>query len=59
MLKWVWHGCYQFVLLNVKRKLNLDDFTYNKMLQKIIESNRVDLEKKNIIRSMKRKTRRC
>ncbi|HAU5339442.1 TPA: DNA alkylation repair protein, partial [Clostridioides difficile] len=25
---------------------------------KIIESNRVDLEKKNIIRSMKRKTRR-
>ncbi|HAU5129164.1 TPA: DNA alkylation repair protein, partial [Clostridioides difficile] len=37
---------------------NLDDFTYNKTLQKIIESNRVDLEKKNIIRSMKRKTRR-
>lgn len=37
---------------------NLDDFTYNKMLQKIIESNRVDLEKKNIIRGMKRKRRR-
>ncbi|EQF25123.1 DNA alkylation repair enzyme family protein [Clostridioides difficile CD160] len=37
---------------------NLDDFTYNKTLQKIIESNRVDLEKKNIIRGMKRKTRR-
>ncbi|MFL8801199.1 MULTISPECIES: DNA alkylation repair protein [unclassified Clostridioides] len=37
---------------------NLDDFTYNKMLQKIIESNRVDSEKKNIIRAMKRKTRR-
>lgn len=36
----------------------LDDFTYNKMLQKIIESNRVDSEKKNIIRGMKRKTRR-
>ncbi|NMS91430.1 DNA alkylation repair protein [Clostridioides difficile] len=37
---------------------NLDDFTYNKMLQKIIESTRVDSEKKNIIRGMKRKTRR-
>ncbi len=33
----------------------LDDFTYNKSLQKIIESLRVDKETKSIIRSMKRK----
>lgn len=34
---------------------NLDKFTYNKALQKIIESYRVDKETKDIIRSMKRK----
>ncbi|MDD3569897.1 MAG: DNA alkylation repair protein [Lachnospiraceae bacterium] len=34
---------------------SLDDFTYNKALQKIIESLRVDKETKDIIRSMKRK----
>ena len=34
----------------------LDDFTYNKALQKIIESNRVDNEAKDLIRRMKRKT---
>ncbi|WP_252236770.1 DNA alkylation repair protein [Clostridium sp. CH2] len=33
----------------------LDDFTYNKALQKIIESYRVDKDEKNIIRNMKRK----
>ncbi|NLK28891.1 MAG: DNA alkylation repair protein [Clostridiales bacterium] len=33
----------------------LDDFTYNKALQKITESLRVDKETKEIIRSMKRK----
>lgn len=33
----------------------LDDFTYNKSLQKIIESLRVEKEMKSIIRSMKRK----
>ena len=33
----------------------LDDFTYNKALQKIIESNRVTKEVKNEIREMKRK----
>jgi len=36
---------------------DLDNFTYNKALQKIIESNRVDIEKKNIIKNMKRKNR--
>lgn len=34
----------------------LDDFTYNKALQKITESYRVDKETKNVIRSMKRKS---
>ncbi len=34
---------------------NLDDFTYNKALQKIIESYRVDDNTKDIIRKMKRK----
>ncbi|KOP81167.1 DNA alkylation repair protein [Cytobacillus solani] len=33
----------------------LDDFTYNKAIQKISESNRVDQETKTLIRSMKRK----
>jgi 3-methyladenine DNA glycosylase AlkD len=33
---------------------NLDDFTYNKTLQKIIESLKVDKETKNLIRAMKR-----
>lgn len=37
------------------KNCTLDDFTYNKTLQKIIESYRVDDETKNIIRSMKRK----
>ncbi|OAB40318.1 DNA alkylation repair protein [Paenibacillus antarcticus] len=34
---------------------SLDDFTYNKALQKITESFRVDQDNKQIIRSMKRK----
>jgi hypothetical protein len=33
---------------------NLDDFTYNKALQKIVESNRVSAYDKNLIKSMKR-----
>lgn len=33
----------------------LDNFTYNKALQKIIESSRVSLEDKDLMRSMKRK----
>lgn len=33
----------------------LDDWTYNKSIQKILESNRVDLEDKKILRGMKRK----
>lgn len=37
------------------RSCSLDDFTYNKALQKITESHRVDQETKALIRSMKRK----
>ncbi|KGP79038.1 MULTISPECIES: DNA alkylation repair protein [unclassified Paenibacillus] len=37
---------------------SLDDFTYNKALQKITESYRVDSETKQIIRSMKRKSKK-
>lgn len=33
----------------------LDDFTYNKALQKIIESKQINQEEKNMMRSMKRK----
>jgi len=36
----------------------LDDFTYNKALQKITESYRVDPESKQMIRSMKRKVKK-
>lgn len=35
---------------------SLDDFTFNKSLQKILESYRVDTEAKEMIRSMKRKS---
>jgi len=34
---------------------NLDNWTYNKSIQKIIESNRVTLDDKNYLRGMKRK----
>lgn len=37
------------------KESSLDNFTYNKSLQKIIESYRVDKETKSLIRSMKRK----
>jgi 3-methyladenine DNA glycosylase AlkD len=43
------------VTLKYIRSSQLDDFTYNKALQKITESLRVDKEKKEMIRSMKRK----
>ena len=39
--------------LNYLANNNLDKFTYNKSLQKIIESNRVSKEEKDLIRSMK------
>lgn len=37
------------------KKNHLDDFTYNKALQKIVESYRVSAEDKEVIRSMRRK----
>lgn len=37
------------------RRSSLDDWTYNKTIQKIRESFRVDLETKNLLQSMKRK----
>ena len=40
--------------VNYLKENHLDDFTYNKALQKIIESYRVSTEDKEIIRSMKR-----
>lgn len=41
--------------LEYLKKCSLDDFTYNKALQKITESLRVDQAQKEMIRSMKRK----
>lgn len=39
----------------LKSKNDLDKFTYNKTLQKMIESYRIDSNKKDILRQMKRK----
>jgi hypothetical protein len=41
--------------LSYLKENQLDDFTYNKSLQKITESYRVDPSTKEMIRSMKRK----
>lgn len=41
--------------MNYFNSNKLDNFTYNKALQKIVESNRVDKETKEIIKKMKRK----
>ncbi len=46
------------VTMQYLKNNTLDDFTYNKALQKITESYRVDPETKQMIRSMKRKTKR-
>ena len=40
------------------QKNQLDDWTYNKALQKITESLKVDCNTKNIIRSMKQKIKK-
>ena len=50
---------YNEKLMNyLKGKNSLDDFTYNKTLQKMIESYRITNEQKDILRKMKRKTRK-
>lgn len=41
--------------MNYLHSCSLDDWTYNKSLQKIVESRRVDLSTKDVIRSMKRR----
>lgn len=46
---------YPELTMEYLRKNNLDDFTYNKTLQKITESLRVDTATKELMRSMKRK----
>lgn len=46
---------YEEKIRNFLSNNNLDDFTYNKALQKIVESNRVTKEVKDEIREMKRK----
>jgi 3-methyladenine DNA glycosylase AlkD len=43
------------ITLEYLKNNKLDDFTYNKTLQKIIESRQVDQQAKEMIRSMKRK----
>lgn len=57
-LAWAISVCYIYYPDRTKGFLNnneLDDFTYNKSIQKIIESNRIDREKKDELRHMKRK----
>lgn len=56
---WAVSICYIKFPIETERFLKnnyLDDFTYNKSLQKIIESNRIDVETKTKIRSMKRRS---
>lgn len=55
---WALSICYvkdPHATLTYLQQSSLDDFTYNKTLQKITESHRVDADTKNRIRSMKRK----
>lgn len=57
---WVVSICYVRLPEPTMRYLednSLDDFTYNKALQKIIESNQIDNATKDMIRSMKRKNK--
>ncbi|MDV4150512.1 DNA alkylation repair protein [Clostridium sp. AL.422] len=55
---WAISICYvrfSEITLNYLKENNLDDFTYNKSLQKICESLKVSKEEKEIIKKMKRK----
>ncbi len=62
MLKWEWHGVWQKfgikfndkAMKYLQGKNNLDKFTYNKTLQKMRESYRIDSEQKKLLKSMKR-----
>ena len=63
MLKWELLGVWQKSGIKFNDKAiaylqgenNLDKFTYNKTLQKMIESYRIEEEQKLLLRSMKRK----
>lgn len=46
---------FEELTLGYLKNNNLDDYTYNKSLQKICESLKVDKDTKDVIRSMKRK----
>ncbi len=46
---------YPAITMKYLKNNTLDDFTYNKALQKIIDSYRVSMEDKDVIRNMKRK----
>lgn len=57
-VSWAISMCYVKLpetTMSYLRNNNLDDFTYNKALQKITESYRVDPETKKMIRGMKRR----
>lgn len=55
---WALSVCFvkfpEITMRYLKQNNPLDDFTYNKTLQKIIESYRVDAETKKLIKQMKR-----
>ena len=55
---WALSVCFvkfpEITMRYLKQNNALDDFTYNKTLQKIIESYRVDAEIKKLIKQMKR-----
>lgn len=56
-VSWLLSMCYvkyKNETMNYLKSNKLDDFTYNKALQKIIESKRITKEEKDIIRKMKR-----
>lgn len=57
-IAWLLSICYikyKDETLEYLASCNLDDWTYNKTLQKIIESNRINYEEKEILKTMKRK----
>jgi len=57
-IAWLISMCYvkyKDKTLSFLNNNKLDDWTYNKSIQKIIESNRVSNEEKNILRGLKRK----
>lgn len=57
-IAWLISMCYikyKGRTLTFLKNSNLDDWTYNRTIQKIIESNRVGIEDKNMLRKMKRK----